>query len=239
MTERFEPTDRTRLTRKPQRGSYDKAVIFGILDGGLMAHLAYVVDGQPFCTPTTYWRDGDRLYWHGSAAGRMTRAQAAGIPVCFTVSHLDGLVLGRSGLTHSALYRSVMAFGHAAPVTSAAAKRRAMDAFIGGLYPGRSGEVRPAHDAELSAITVLGMTIEEASAKIRDGGVNELEADLSADCWAGVVPLAVTLGPVQSDPRLAPGVPVSPSLARYVGGGRLEEALFSNRKQNRGRVDLS
>jgi nitroimidazol reductase NimA-like FMN-containing flavoprotein (pyridoxamine 5'-phosphate oxidase superfamily) len=225
MSDRFEPTEVTRARRRPQRVSYDKAAVFAILDAGLVGHLAYVLDGRPFCTPTVYWREGERVYWHGSSAGRMLEAQSGGIPVCLDVSHLDGLVLSRAGFTHSVNYRSVMAFGHPAPVGDPDEKRRAADALIDRLAPGRTREIRPAHDRELDAITVLGMTIEEASAKIRAGGVLDAEPDLAAPCWAGVVPVAITVGPIAPDPRLPAGVPVPPGVARYVAGARLDDVL--------------
>jgi nitroimidazol reductase NimA-like FMN-containing flavoprotein (pyridoxamine 5'-phosphate oxidase superfamily) len=225
MATRFEPTEKTRLRRRPQRGSYDADAIFAILDAAAIAHLGYVVDGQPFCTPTAYWREGDRLYWHGSAASRMIQAQAAGIPVCLTVTHVDGLVLGRSGFTHSILYRSVMAFGHPALVADEVEKRHAMDAFIERLHPGRTREIRPPTDGELEAISVLGMAIEEASAKVRDGGVIDADTDLGAPCWAGVVPLATTVGAPVPDARLAPGVALPPALAGYAPHARWDAVL--------------
>jgi hypothetical protein len=225
MATQFAPTGRTRLRRRPQRGAYDKETVYAVLDAHLFCHVGYVLEGEAFVTPTAFWRAGDRLFWHGSAASRALAAQADGQRVCVTVSHLDGLVLGRSGFTHSVLYRSVMAFGHPVAITAGPEKRRAMDAFIGGLYPRRPAEVRPAHEAELAAIVVLSMAIEEASAKIRGGGVNEVEADLNAPCWAGVVPIAMTVGAPLPDPALLPGIAVSPSIAAYRPGARLEDAL--------------
>jgi len=224
MPTTYTPSGHTRLKRRPQRGSYDAAVIHAILDAGLVAHVGYVDEGQPVVTPTAYWRDGNRLFWHGSAAGRALRAQLLG-RVCVTVTLVDGLVLGRSGFTHSMLYRSVMAYGMPERVADPAAKRRAMDALIGGLYPGRPAEVRPAHESELAAITVVSMKLEEVSAKVRGGGVNEVDADLDAPCWAGVVPVHTVVGEAISDSRLHANTPLPPSLARYVPGVPVEEAL--------------
>lgn len=106
----FPITRRNRVRRRPQRGFYDRATVYGILDAGLVCHVAYVIDGQPYCTPTSYWREGDRLYWHGSSASRMLERQAEGLPVCLTVTHLDGLVLARCGFNCSMNYRAVMAY---------------------------------------------------------------------------------------------------------------------------------
>jgi nitroimidazol reductase NimA-like FMN-containing flavoprotein (pyridoxamine 5'-phosphate oxidase superfamily) len=200
-------------------------VVFRILDAGLICHLGYVVDGQPVCTPTAYWRQGERLYWHGSSASRMLAAQARGVPVCLAVSHLDGLVLARSGFTHSVNYRSVMAFGRTALVADAAEKRRAAAALSERLAPGRTREIRPAHERELDAISVIAMTIEEASAKVRDAGVLDQDADLDASCWAGVVSIATTVGPVVPDPRLPAGIAVPSGLAAYTRGARLDDVL--------------
>jgi nitroimidazol reductase NimA-like FMN-containing flavoprotein (pyridoxamine 5'-phosphate oxidase superfamily) len=225
MTTGFPPSARTRLRRRPQRGHYDEATIFAVLDAGLIAHVGYVADGQPLVTPTAYWREGRRLLWHGSAGSRALRAQAAGIPVCVTVSHLDGLVLGRSGFAHSVLYRSVMAFGRTAPIEEREAKRRAMHAFIDRLYPGRTRELRPIHDVELDMIAVISMEIEEASAKIRDGGVNEKEEDLQAPGWAGVIPVRTSIGAKQTDARIDSRVPFPPSVAGYAESARLDEVL--------------
>jgi uncharacterized protein len=224
----FPPSDRTRLRRRPQRGRYDEASVFAVLDAGVICHIAYIVDGQPFVTPTAYWREGRRLYWHGSAASRMITTHAAGVPVCVTVSHLDGLVLGRSGFTHSILYRSVMAFGRTEAITDREAKRQAMHAFIDRLYPGRPAELRRLHDAELDAITVIGMTIDEAAAKVRDGGVIEKEEDLGFPAWAGVIPVRTVVGAPVPDARLAVEPTPPPSLAAFAAGARLDELLTRN-----------
>jgi uncharacterized protein len=230
MAASFPRTAKTRLRRRPNRGFHDEATVFGILDAGILAHIGYTIDGAPFVTPTAYWREDRRLYWHGSARSRMMEVQAKGIPVCLTVSHLDGLVAARSGFHHSALYRSVMAFGRTTPVAGRDDKRRAMDAFIARLYPGRTQELRPYHDAELDAISVIAMTIEEASAKIRDGGVVDDEEDYAFPCWAGVVPIRTVIGAVVPDDRLAVDPAPPASLAAYAEGARLDDALSRTAK---------
>jgi hypothetical protein len=225
MSPEFPPTARTRLRRRPQRGAYDEATIFGILDAAVLAHVGYVADGQPLVTPTAFWREGRCLFWHGSAGSRALRAQAQGLPVCVSVSHVDGFVLGRSGFAHSLLYRSVMAFGRTQPVEGRAAKRRAMDAFIERLYPGRTAELRPVHDVELDMIAVISMQIEDASAKIRGGGVTEKPEDLSAPGWAGVIPVHTLLGEKQTDARIEAGTAPPASLAAWARSARLDDAL--------------
>ncbi len=152
----FTPTERSRVRRRPQRASYDEAAVFEILDAGVMAHVGYVIDGQPFVTPTAYWREGRRLYWHGAAASRMLATVAEGAPVCVTVSFLDGFIVGRSGIVHSLNYRSAMAFGRARLLEDPAAKRAAMESFIDRLYAAmlgdQSGDGARVHAAVLSGV---------------------------------------------------------------------------------------
>src|SRR5665213_3264845 len=107
----FAPTPRTRVRRHPERAHYDRESVFAILDAALMCHIGYVIDGKPYVTPTLFWREGERLYWHGSSASRMLRTQAPGIPVCLTVAHVDALILARCAFRRSLDCRAVMAFG--------------------------------------------------------------------------------------------------------------------------------
>lgn len=222
MSSAFTPTDRSQVRRRPHRAAYDEAAVFAILDAGLLAHVAYVVDGQPFVTPTSYWREGRTLYWHGSVHGRGLNSQD-GAPVCVTVSHLDGLIVARSGIAHSAQYRSVMAFGTARLVTDREAKRAAMAAFIDRLYPGRWATLRPTQDAELDAISVVAMEIEEAAAKVKAEGVAKLPADEVWAGWRGVIPVRQTLG----DPQPVDAAPLPESVSLYVSGGSLDAALIA------------
>ncbi|WP_430422704.1 pyridoxamine 5'-phosphate oxidase family protein [Phenylobacterium sp.] len=219
----FTPTARAQVRRRPQRAAYDEATVYGILDAGIMAHIGYVIDGQPFVTPTAYWREGRKLYWHGAAASRMLATVAEGAPVCVTVSFLDGFVVGRSGITHSLNYRSVMAYGRARLVSDLAVKRAAMDAFIDRLYAGRPVKLRPTTDQELMQIAVVEMEIEEASAKVKNTGVTEMAADEGWAGWFGVFPVETRIGAALPDPRV--DVPISDDLSPYAPGRRLDEAL--------------
>jgi len=219
----FTPTPRSQVRRRPQRAAYDEATVYGILDAGIMAHVGYVIDGQPFVTPTAYWREGRTLYWHGAAASRMLATVAEGLPVCVTVSFLDGFVVGRSGITHSLNYRSVMAFGRARLVDDPAQKRAAMNDFIDRLYAGRPVKLRPTTDEELTRISLVEMEIEEASAKVKDTGVTELAADDGWGAWFGVFPVETRIGAALPDPRAA-GAPTA-DLAPYAEGRRLDETL--------------
>ncbi len=221
----FTPTDRSRVKRLHERGKYDEASVFAILDAAMIAHIGYVIDGQPFVTPTAFWRQGRTLYWHGSAASRMLRFQEKGVPACVTVTHLDGLVLARSGFHHSINYRSVMAFGTAKLVDDPREEEAQLDLFVDRLYPGRRNEIRPNEKQELKGTTVIAMEIEEASAKSRSGPPKDDEPDYALDCWAGVIPIAQVVGVPEADPKLKPGVGFPAGLAGYTSGARLDSVL--------------
>ena len=221
----FAPTERSRARRRPQRVRYDEAAVNAILDAGVMAHVGYVLDGQPYVTPTAYWREGRTLYWHGSAMSRMLATVGQGVPVCVTVSFLDGFIVGRSGFVHSLNYRSVMAFGRARPLEGIAARRAALNAFIDRLYAGRPVKLRPATDEEVAATAMVAMEIEEASAKVRATGVADLPADAGWTAWSGVFPVETRIGAALPEPGMGPGGPPTPDLAPYAEGRRLDEAL--------------
>ncbi len=210
----YAPTGRTRLARRPRRGVYDRVVVHAILDAGIIGHIGYVVDGAPVVVPTVYWRAGERVFWHGSAGGR-TAAGIAGSEVCLAVSHLDGLVLGRSAFRHSANYRSVMAFGAAREVQGEGGKVAALKAMIERLYPGRWDRIRQPSPAELAAVSVLYIELEEVSAKVREGPPLDAEDDLARAVWAGVMPLALRPGPLEACERMAADIPVPDTLAGW------------------------
>ncbi|MEQ8602166.1 MAG: pyridoxamine 5'-phosphate oxidase family protein [Marivibrio sp.] len=216
MTESLQ-TDRTRLRRAHERGAYDRDAVYAVLDATPICTVAYTIAGQPFATPTMHWRDGDRLYWHGSAASRMLRTVREAPPVCLTVALFDGLVLARSAFHHSANYRSAVVLGRARPVEDAAEKEAALDLLMARVAPGRLAEVRGATAQEIKATTVVSMPIEEASAKIRTGPPVDDEADYDAvDAWAGVLPIRQIWGAPIPDPRQAADRPVPDYLSRLV-----------------------
>jgi nitroimidazol reductase NimA-like FMN-containing flavoprotein (pyridoxamine 5'-phosphate oxidase superfamily) len=192
----FAATPRNRVKRLHERGRYDKATIYAILDAALIRHFAYCIDGQPYCTPTGFWREGDHLYWHGSSASRMLRAQDKGIPVCLTVTHVDSLVMARSGFHHSVNYRSAMVFGTAHAVTDLGRKLRLMDNYVDRVYPGRSRLIRPPNRQEFKATTMMEMEIESASGKIRDKHVDDEEEDYAGvPAWSALYPIEQRIGP--------------------------------------------
>jgi hypothetical protein len=204
-----------RLRRKRERGSHERAAIDAILDEALIAHLGIADEhGQPFVTPTLHARAGDVVYCHGSVASRTLRALAAGAPVCLTVSLIDGLVLARSAMHHSANYRSAMLLGRARVLEDEREKRAALRAVVEHVVPGRWADVRAPSAGELRATAVLEIPIEEASAKVRTGGPVDDEPDYALAAWAGVLPLSLRAGEPLADERLAAGI----ALPSYVCG---------------------
>ena len=224
-TTAYPVTPVTRVKRLHERGAYDRATVHAILDAAALCQVAYVVDGQPYCTPTLFWREGERLYWHGSSASRMLRGQSDGEPVCLTVSHLDSLVLARSAFNHSVDYRSVMAFGRARVIDDEGEKARALAAMIDRFYPGRWAALRPATQQEIKATRVIGMTIEQASAKVRAKGIGDDEEDYALPIYAERIPVRTVLGAPEPCGRLAAGVERPETLAPYREGRALGDAL--------------
>ncbi|HWR14025.1 MAG TPA: pyridoxamine 5'-phosphate oxidase family protein [Terriglobales bacterium] len=208
-------TQRTQLRRLPKRGAHDTETIHRILDSAFLAHVGFVVDGQPFVIPTLYGRDGDKLYIHGSAASRMLRELSSGIPACVTVTLVDGIVLARSAFHHSINYRSVVAFGTATKIEGEDAKNHALRVISEQVMRGRWDDVRPPNEQELKATSVLEFVIEEASAKIRTGPPVDDEEDYALSIWAGVLPMETrALTPVP-DARLSPSARIPDYLRRH------------------------
>jgi hypothetical protein len=200
-------TDKTKITRLPKRGSYDKDVIHAILDEALVCTLAFVRDGEPFQIPTGFCRVNDYVYVHGSVGSFYMRELAEKkSSVCISVTHLDGLVLARSAFHHSMNYRSVIIFSHAEKVTDQQELYSVLEIFTNKIQPGRWNDVRKPTEGEWKATMVLKFKIEEASAKIRTGEPKDDEEDYTLDVWAGVVPLRLVRGNPIPDPKLKPGV---------------------------------
>jgi nitroimidazol reductase NimA-like FMN-containing flavoprotein (pyridoxamine 5'-phosphate oxidase superfamily) len=209
------PSARTRLVREADRAVYDRAAAYKILDEGFICHVGFVADGQPFVIPTSYGRVGDNLYIHGSAASRMLRRVDEGIPVCVTVTLLDGLVLARSIFNHSMNYRSVVILGQAVAIQDPEEKLAALRALSEHILPGRWAESRQPNEKELKATMALRVPIEEFSAKVRQGPVVDDADDYSFRTWAGVLPLPVIPGAPLRDERCDPGIPVPGYVSGY------------------------
>jgi uncharacterized protein len=209
------PTPRTRVVREPQRAVYDRSVVNRILDEGFICHLGFAVDGQPFVIPTSYGRHEDVLYIHGSAASRMLRNVSGGIPLCVTVTLLDGLVLARSIFNHSMNYRSVVVLGTGTAIEDREEKLTALRLLSEHIVPGRWNEVRQPNEKELKATTILRVPIQEFSAKVREGPVIDDEEDYAFPVWAGVLPLNLVTGDAIDDSRLAQGIEVPEYVKSY------------------------
>jgi nitroimidazol reductase NimA-like FMN-containing flavoprotein (pyridoxamine 5'-phosphate oxidase superfamily) len=218
MTEQDPVTERIRVKRLPERGLYDRETIDGILDEGRICHLGFVADGQPFVIPTIHARAGDRVYVHGSTASRMLRTARGGLPVCLTVTILDGLVVARSVFESSMNYRSVVVLGSARAVEDRDEKLAGLRAISEHVLPGRWSEARLPNDAELKQTLLLALPLDEASAKVRTGPPEDKDEDLDLPIWAGVVPAALTWFPPNPDPSLRAGTEVPPSVSRFASG---------------------
>lgn len=206
---------RMTVQRHAERGAYDAATIHAILDDGFLCHVGFVQDDQPFVLPTLYVRDGDVIYLHGSALSHMLRRLEEGIPLCMTVTHVDGLVLARSTFNHSVNYRSVVIAGQGYVVTKRAEKDAALRLLVEHVIPGRSDEARGPSAQELKATLVIAVPLAEASAKVRSGPPKDAPRDYKLDVWAGELPLRLqALDPIP-DPRLPADVPVPEYVRTY------------------------
>jgi nitroimidazol reductase NimA-like FMN-containing flavoprotein (pyridoxamine 5'-phosphate oxidase superfamily) len=214
--ERIPKHARHRVERTRARARYDRDTVHAILDAGMLAHVAFCVAGQPFAIPMLYAREGDTILLHGSVASRLMGQLGEGAAACVSVTHLDGLVLARSHFDHSMNYRSVVAFGRAALLADAAEKAAALARFVDALIPGRAAESRPPDRNELAATHVLRFVVEDASAKIRSGGVKDNPADLALPHWAGVVPMRVAYDAPVPDAGIASGALLPDSLKALV-----------------------
>jgi nitroimidazol reductase NimA-like FMN-containing flavoprotein (pyridoxamine 5'-phosphate oxidase superfamily) len=209
----YPTTERTRMRRLPERAAYDRATVHAILDEGFICHVGFAVDGQPYVVPTGYARVGETVYLHGSTGSRI--GLRPGMDVCVTVTLVDGLVLACSAFHHSMNYRSVMAVGRTRPVDDPDDKEAALRALVEHIVPGRSAEVRGPNRRELAATAVLALPLVEASAKVRTGPPIDEDPDHALRFWAGVLPLALTPGRPEPDPRLGRSVPLPPHVASW------------------------
>ncbi len=193
------------MRRKPGRASYDAELVDRILDEALICHLGFAVDGQPQVIPTIHARDGSTLYLHGSKGSRALGALSEGAQCCVSVTLVDGIVLARSALHHSLNYRSAIVFGTARRVADPAEKARALEVVVEHIAPGRTGDARRPAPDELEATEVLAIELEEASAKVREGGPIDAAEDMGLPVWAGQLPLTLEALEPAARPRALPG----------------------------------
>jgi uncharacterized protein len=199
------PSERTRVKRLSKRAKYDEETVHAILDAMPICHVGYVFNGAPYVTPTLQWREGNHIYWHGSSASRMLET-CADADVCVTVTMIDAMVMARSAFNHSCNYRSVMVMGKAYVISDAAEKEAKLKTFTDTLFPGRWDMLRPATAKELKATMMLGLELNEASAKVRIGPAGDDEEDYQWPVWAGLIPIQTQILPPIDDPRLLAGM---------------------------------
>ena len=209
------PTEKTKVRRRPDRGSYDRETIYGILDEAFVCHVGFVMDGQPFVVPTNYVRVGDKLFLHGSMASRLMRTLASGAAFCISVTILDGIVLAPTATGHSVNYRSVVVIGTAEIVEGAAAKLAAMRDFVEYVIRGRWASVRPPSEQELKATMVLAVPLVEASAKVRTGFAIDDAEEYEGPAWTGVIPMKWQSAEPVEDPRAKRRVAPPKNVLRY------------------------
>lgn len=214
MTE-FDIDDRNRIRRKPDRGHFDRHIIYPIIDEALICHVGFEEDGQPYVIPTLHARLDDSLILHGAKASRMLKHIQAGHPVCATFTLVDGLVLARSVFNHSMNYRSAVVFGTGRLIEAEDEKWLALEALTEHIARGRWAEARQPTIKEMNATTVVSITIDQASAKIRTGPPGDDEEDYALPIWAGVLPMREQAGVPDPDPRLTEGIPVPGSVRDY------------------------
>jgi uncharacterized protein len=214
MPDPFLPTERTKVVREPHRAVYDREAIYKILDEAFVCHVGFAVEGQPYVIPTMFARIGDEIYFHGSSASRTLRGLSNGLPVCLTVTLIDGLILARSVFNHSMNYRSVVALGHATLIDDPAEKLKALQSFTEKLIHGRWNDARQPNEKELKATSILKLPLTEISAKVRVGDVEDDADDYALQVWAGVVPLRLVADPPIRDSRCDASIP-TPAYASH------------------------
>jgi uncharacterized protein len=212
----FTPTERTKVRRKPDRGSYERELIYSILDEAFVCHVAFIADSIPFVVPTNYVRVGDKLYLHGSPASRLMKTLSSGASFTLSVTLLDGIVCAPSAMGHSVNYRSVVVIGSAEVVEGHEAKLAAMRDFVEAVIRGRWAQVRPPTEQEIKATMILAVPLVEASAKVRTGFAVDKDEDYDGAGWCGVLPMKWTPQAPLDDPRNRKKVPVPENIAKYV-----------------------
>lgn len=211
----FPSTERTKVKRKPERGTYDRELIYSILDQAFVCSVGFIVDGLPFVVPTNYVRVGDKLFLHGSTASRLMRTLASGAPFCLSVTLLDGIVFSPTAPGHSVNYRSVVVMGRAEPIEDPQAKLAAMRDFVEYVIRGRWDTVRPPSEQELKGTMVLAVPLVEVSAKVRTGFAVDNSEEYAGTAWTGVLPFQWTPGEPLPDPRGNPKTPVPANILHY------------------------
>jgi len=215
VTDTYPITPRTAMRIKPDRASYDRALVHAILDEGFVCHVAVSLDGTPHVVPTLYARSGEQLLLHGNHSGSVLSALRDGAEACVAVTLVDGLVLARSAMHMSVNYRSVVVYGRARQIVNGPEKLAAFETIVEHVVPGHWEHIRWPNDAEMKQTAVLAIDLVEASAKVRVGAPVDDEEDVDLPVWAGVLPLHLEHGAPLPAPDVAPGIDVPAHVARY------------------------
>jgi uncharacterized protein len=213
-------TQQNRVRRIPARGAYDRDTIHAIVDEAILCHVGFVDAGQPYVIPTLHARDGDDILLHGAPASRLLKIAASGAPLCITCTLVDGIVVARSAFHSSMNYRSAVLLGIGAPITDPTEKWAALAAFTEHVIPGRWADSRTMSETEMNATSIVRVTVESASAKVRTGPPGDDEADYALPIWAGVLPLRTHSDAPVADPRLDQPVDVPGYLLNYKRPGQ-------------------
>jgi nitroimidazol reductase NimA-like FMN-containing flavoprotein (pyridoxamine 5'-phosphate oxidase superfamily) len=211
----FSQTPRNRVRRLPQRATYEREVVYAILDEALICHVSFCLEAQPYVIPTIHARDGDRLILHGAPASRLLKYVATGAPLSVAVTLLDGIVLARAVFHHSLNYRSVVLFGSGRALVEDEEKLRASEILTEHIARGRWADARPPNRKELDATHFVVLDIDSAAAKIRTGPPEDDDEDYDLPIWAGVLPLPQVPAAPQADPRLAAAIDVPDYVTGY------------------------
>ncbi len=214
-SDKFTPTNRTKVRRHPERALYEKQTVYDILDEAFVCHVAFVSEGMPCVIPTNYVRVRDTLFLHGSPGSRMMKALSTGAPFTLCVTILDGIVFAPTALGHSLNYRSVVVVGKAKVVDEAEAKVDAMREFVEFVSPGRWSSVRAPSASDIAATMILAVPLAEASSKVRTGFAIDLQEEYHGDTWTGVLPLQLLPGEPIPDPRGGDSPSVPDNIRNY------------------------
>ena len=206
MTDNYSITKTNKVRQLRENAAYDKESVYQVLDAGLVAHVAFVQDESPVVVPMIYGRVGDKIYLHGARKARVIRLLEKTTRACLNVTLLDGIVLARSAFNSSMQYRSVTIFGSPHIIVNSEEKLRAMRVISEHSMPGRWGELRDSHEREVKMTGVIQLDIESASAKISAAGPEDEDEDYDIPIWAGVLPIKTSIGSLQDDERLLPGI---------------------------------
>lgn len=206
MTNEYTVSKKNKVRQLREKAAYDKETVHGILDSAMLAHVAFVQDGEPVVVPMLYGREGETIFLHGARKARVIRLLESTGTACLNVTHVDGLVFARSAFNSSMNYRSATVFGSARLVSGESGKLHALRVITECTMPGRWDELREPLVNEVKMTGIIALDIESASAKISTGMPEDEDEDYQIPVWAGVLPLESRLTTLQSDDRLIDGV---------------------------------